>query len=243
MSDKTSAVKHFSFVIVCLTALSVTMQIAANLVSARTMPVFGHAAPLGVFFFPIVYVISDVTSDVYGYRVSRWIAWITVIMQLILVFAIRAIIYYTTPCGEFSETLDGALKMVFSSGAIIMGAGVVGAVLGGWANDIVFQIFRHKDGEAHFIKRKLWSSAFAEIVDTLVFITVAFKIGFGLPWEPVLWMYGIQFVMKYGVEVLTAPLARWCSKKIRDHEGADVFEDRNRFNLFGFEKKVKTPAV
>lgn len=242
MNDATSSKKHFSFIIVCLTALSVTMQIAANLVSARTMPVIGHQAPLGVFFFPIVYVISDVTSDVYGYRVSRWIAWITVLMQLILVFAVRAVITFTTPCGEFSQTLDGALKMVFSSGAIIMAAGIVGAVLGGWANDIVFQIFRHKDGEKGFIKRKLWSSAFAEVVDTVVFITVAFKIGFGLPWEPVLWMYGIQFVMKYGVEVLTAPLAMWFSHRIREHEGADVFEDRNRFNIFGFERKVKAVA-
>ena len=238
----TTTTKKISFIVVCLAAVSVTMQIAANLVSARTMPVIGHAAPLGVFFFPLVYVISDVTSDVYGYRISRWIAWITVLMQLVLVGSIRLVIDYTTPCGEFSQTLDGALRLVFSSGAIIVIAGIAGAVLGGWVNDIIFQLFRHKDGEGHFIKRKLWSSAGAELVDTLVFITVAFKIGFHLPWNAVLWMYGIQFVMKYGVEVLTAPIAKWLSGRIRTKEGSDVFEDRNRFNIFGFERKVKVAA-
>jgi hypothetical protein len=122
----TTTTKKISFIVVCLAAVSVTMQIAANLVSARTMPVIGHAAPLGVFFFPLVYVISDVTSDVYGYRISRWIAWITVLMQLVLVGSIRLVIDYTTPCGEFSQTLDGALRLVFSSGAIIVIAGIAG---------------------------------------------------------------------------------------------------------------------
>ena len=229
--------KQFSFVIIVLTAISITMQIAANVVSARTMEVISHGAPLGCFFFPIVYIISDITSDVYGYRVSRWIAWITVAMQLLLVGCVKLILAVTTPYGEFSETLDESLYLVFSSGATIVFAGIVGAVLGGWTNDIIFQRFRHTDGESKFIKRKLFSSAGAEIVDTFLFITIAFKIGFKMPWADVCWMYLIQFALKYAVEVLTSPIAKVASEKIRKLEGSDVFEDRNKFNIFGFEKK------
>lgn len=227
--------KKYSFVIIILAALSITMQIAANIVSARTMVVFGHDAPLGVFFFPFVYVISDITSDVYGYRASRWIAWITIAMQLFLVGLVQLIVGITVP-SQFSLELDAAIKTVFSSAFVVVVAGILGAVLGGWSNDIVFQMYRHKDGENKFIKRKLVSSFVAEVVDTFVFITVAFKIGLHFDWNSVLWMYLIQFVLKYVVEVITSPVAKVCSQYIRKIEGSEVFEDRNKFNIFGFER-------
>ena len=83
----------------------------------------------------------------------------------------------------------------------------------------------------------LLSSLGAEVVDTIVFVTVGFA--FSLPWNVVFTMYGVQFVLKYGMEVITSPIAKVCAKKLRSIEGDDVFEDRNKFNIFGFEKRVK----
>lgn len=231
-------VKRYSFIIIVLTALSVTMQIAANIISARTMAVFKWSAPLGCFFFPFVYIISDITSDVYGYRASRWIAWLTVLMQLLMVGLVEFIINITTPANSSIE-LNNALKIVFNSGFFIIVAGALGAIFGGWVNDIVFQLFRHKDGEGKFLKRKLLSSFAAEIVDTLIFITIAFKIGLHFTWDIVLPMYIVQFILKYSVEVVTSPLAKLFARIIRRYEGTDIFEDRNKFNIFGFERNKR----
>ena len=242
MIQNNDKIKRYSFVIIILSALSVTMQIAANLVSARLMligPIFGlgpFGAPLGCFFFPFVYIISDITSDVYGYRASRWIAWITVLAQLLLVGIIQAILHLTIS-PDFTLELNNALLTVFSSSIWIIIGGVFGALIGGWFNDIVFQIFRHKDGESKFIKRKVLSSAAAEAVDTLLFITIAFKIGLNMPWNVVVPMYIIQFILKYGVEIITAPIAKFFTVRLRNYEGSEVFEDRNKFDIFGFEKK------
>ena len=232
--------KRYSFWVVILASLSVTMQIAANLVSGR-LGFFGPwLAPMGVFFFPFVYIISDVTSDVYGYRVSRWIAWLTILVQLIFVGMILIVINAVKPA-PFLLNMDEALRLLIigtdgTSGMLrVMLAGVVAAVLGGWVNDIIFQLFRHNDGEGKFLKRKLISSAGAELVDTTVFITLGF---FGTPsWS--IAMYIVQFCLKYAVEIITSPIAKACSSKLRVMEGADVFEDRNKFNIFGFEKAVK----
>lgn len=235
-----SKVKRYSFIVVVLAALSVTMQIAANLVSGR-LGFFGPwLAPMGVFFFPFVYIISDVTSDVYGYRVSRWIAWLTILVQLLFVGMILIVINAVKPA-PFVLNMDEALRLLIigtdgTSGMLrVMCAGVVAAVLGGWVNDIIFQLFRHVDGEGKFLKRKLISSAGAELVDTTVFITLGF---FGTPsWS--IAMYIVQFCLKYAVEIITSPVAKACSSKLRVMEGAGVFEDRNKFNIFGFEKKAK----
>lgn len=230
--------KRYSFWVVILASLSVTMQIAANLVSGR-LGFFGPwLAPMGVFFFPFVYIISDVTSDVYGYRVSRWIAWLTVLVQLIFVGMILAVINIVKPA-PFVMNMDEALRLLIigtsgTSGMLrVMLAGVVAAVLGGWTNDIIFQLFRHKDGTEHFLRRKLLSSAGAELVDTIVFITLGFL---GTPsWS--IAMYIVQFCLKYAVEIITSPIAKGCATKLRGTESDDVFEDRNKFDIFGFEKR------
>lgn len=230
--------KRYSFWVVILAALSVTMQVAANLVSGR-LGFFGpYLAPMGVFFFPFVYIISDVTSDVYGYRVSRWIAWLTILVQLLFVGMILTVINAVRPA-PFVQNMDDALRLLIigttgTSGMLrVMVAGVIAAVLGGWVNDIIFQLFRHTDGTGHFLKRKLLSSAGAELVDTTVFITLGFL---GTPaWS--IAMYVIQFCLKYAVEVITSPVAKACAAGLRQVEGVNVFEDRNKFNIFGFEKR------
>ena len=136
-------IKRYSFIVVVLAALSVTMQIAANLISAR-LGYFGPVSwnktgPMGVFFFPFVYIISDILSDVYGYRVSRWVAWLTVLVQLLFVGMIALVLYSVKPT-PWSEESDQVMKVVmgFTAGGLgmwrTMLAGVAGAVLGGWTN-------------------------------------------------------------------------------------------------------------
>lgn len=229
--------KRYSFALVLLSIMSITVCIGANLISGR-LGFFGpYVAPMGVFFFPLIYVISDVVSDVYGYRVSRWLAWLTLGANLVFV-GMMIVVIKVIPCAPFAIDVENALLLLLigSSGTAgmirVVIAGIIGAVMGGWINDIIFQIYRSRDGVNGFIKRKLLSSAAAEAVDTLVFITIAF---IGSPaWG--LSMYVVQFILKYGVECITAPIAKKIANKVRNIEDYDIFEDRNKFNIFGFYK-------
>lgn len=226
---------RYSYVLCLITGLSVMFAVAANIVSANLkifpgLSWFG-CLPLGVFFFPFIYILSDITSDVYGYRISRYIAWTTLALQLVIALGILAITYFpTTP--DFMEDFNLSLRVIFKAAPRVTIAGAIGAVLGGWSNDIVFQVLRHKDGTGKFLKRKLFSSVVAEIVDTTIFITLAFA--FTPAWG--FKMYLGQFLMKYAVEVITSPLAKVGARKLREYEGLEVFEDRSKFNIFGFEK-------
>ena len=236
--------KRYSFWLCLITALSTLVSLMANLISGRVGFFGPYIAPMGVYFFPIIYVLSDVVSDVYGYGVSRKVAWWTNLCNLLFVGGILAVICTNTPA-PWSVDSDNALKLLLIGTDGVSGmlrvtiAGVIGAVLGGWANDIVFQIMRHRDGIEGFWKRKLASSIVAEFVDTAVFITLAFL---GTPaWG--LAMYIVQFILKYSVEVLTCPLAGLLARNLRNVEGTDVFEDRNNFNIFGMKKRTVLQEV
>lgn len=231
--------KRYSFFVSLIAVASAVLALMANLVSGR-LGYFGPwVAPMGVFFFPLIYVLSDVTSDVYGYRVSRYIAWISSLVNVIFVAGIMLVITVIKPTPWCIDS-DSALRLLMvgnsgTSGMLrVMLAGIIGALLGGWTNDIIFQIFRHRDGTHKFARRKFISSLGAEIVDTGVFITLAFfgSEGFGIM------MYVVQFVLKYLVEVVTEPLAHLLANKLRTKEPKNVFEDRNKFNIFGIEKKA-----
>lgn len=224
--------KRYTFWLCIITGLSTVFCLAANLVSGRTGFFGPWVAPMGVFFFPFIYILSDVTSDVYGYRISRWVAWWTSLSNVLFTGMCLLIITINKPA-PWSVPLDESLKMILGVTARVSIAGIIGAVLGGWTNDVIFQLFRHKDGTGKFFKRKLLSSLAAEFVDTGVFISLAF---FGTPaWG--IAMYIVQFVLKYAVEVATAPIAASFAAKLRSIEGVEVFEDRNKFNIFGFERR------
>lgn len=229
--------KRYSFYVTLIAVASGCLALMANLVSGR-LGFFGNwIAPMGVFFFPLIYVLSDVTSDVYGYRISRWIAWISALINIFFVAGILIVINAVRPAPWCMDT-DSALRSLLIGTSGVSGmlrvsiSGIIASVLGGWTNDIVFQYYRNLDGEKKFAKRKFLSSFVAEIVDTFVFITLAFSFSKG--WA--ISMYIVQFILKYGVEVVTEPLAKFLADKLRKVEGSEVFENRNKFNIFGFEK-------
>ena len=232
--------KRYSFFVTLIAVASGCLALMANLISGRLGYFGSFIAPMGVFFFPLIYVLSDVTSEVYGYRVSRWIAWISALINIFFVAGIMLVVSINKPAPWCIDT-DKSIKMLLVGTSGISGmlrvsiAGIIGSVLGGWSNDVIFQYFRHKEGERGFAKRKLLSSFAAEIVDTFTFITIGFLFTQG--WS--VQMYIVQFVLKYSVEVITEPLAKLLANALRKKEGSDVFEDRNKFNIFGFEKRVK----
>lgn len=232
--------KKYSFWLSLIVAMSTMCSLMANLICGRTGYFGPFVAGMGVFYFPIIYVLSDIVSEVYGYGVSRKVAWWTNLCNVIFVAGILLVATIVPPTPWALES-DAAIKLLLigtdgATGMIrVVVAGVIGAVLGGWANDCVFQWMKHRDGLKGFWKRKLLSSLVGEIVDTTLFITLAF---YGTPvWASL--MYFVQFGLKYTVEVLTCPLAGWLAVKLRSIEGEDVFEDRNDFNIFGIRKQQK----
>lgn len=239
-------VKNCSFIVVILAMASVIFSVAANQVSGRLGSFGPFAAPLGVFYFPCIYVISDILSEVYGYRISRWVSWITSFVNIIFIGLVLGVISIIKPV-PWCEDLNQALWLINGASFRVVVGSILGSVLAGWVNDIIFQKFKHKEGEKGFAKRKLLSSLAAEAVDTVTFITIAF-LG-TMPFSPLsdggsiytslCSLYIVQFLLKYGVEVITEPLAHLLAKKLKKLD-PDAFEDRSNFNIFGFEKKQKT---
>ena len=84
---------RYTFNVAILAGASVLMALISNIISSR-LSLFGpFAAPIGVFTFPIIYVISDIISEVYGYRISRYVANTVTISNFVFVTFISLILW------------------------------------------------------------------------------------------------------------------------------------------------------
>lgn len=49
------------------TALNITFQLISDVTAGKIIDVLSHSASITILYFPIVYIISDVITEIYGY--------------------------------------------------------------------------------------------------------------------------------------------------------------------------------
>lgn len=228
--------KRYSFVLTLLSFISVALCVVSNIIGGTVFNIGLAYISTGGILFPLIYAISDVISEVYGYRISRWNAWLSLLVSL---FVTYSILFFTQVVHhpEFNNSLVEAFATVFKSSGYVVIASIVATVIGSWVNDILFQKFKAKDGKEKFAKRKLISSAVGELFDTVIFASIAFGLSKQMSWSAIGQMIIVYYPFKYLIEVITEPIAHKVADKVREIEGDDVFEDRKNLTLFGFSKK------
>src|SRR4030065_48672 len=71
-----------------ISALFITCLIAANIVIVKQINIGPLLLPAAIIVFPLNYILSDVLTEVYGYRQARRIIWLGFFCNLIFIIAI-----------------------------------------------------------------------------------------------------------------------------------------------------------
>ena len=207
--------KNFTLLPV-LMAISTGAMLIANIIAGKQFQVFGIALPCAVVVFPVTYILSDVFSEVYGYKWSRRSAWTAFGMNLFAVAAFQMTI--ALPGVEWFTAQD-AFATVLGNTPRILIASLLSYMLGDLVNDIVFRKMKAADTKnKRFGLRAIASSFFGEFTDSLIFIPLAF-IG-TMPVTQMIAMIFIQAGTKLVLELILLPATKWCVNMAKRHEGA-----------------------
>ncbi|HJC28239.1 MAG TPA: queuosine precursor transporter [Candidatus Dietzia intestinipullorum] len=172
--------------------------------------------------FPLAYVLGDVISEVYGFRAMR-----RVVISGFAVLALAALTFTLTvqlPPAPFYEN-QAAFEAVAGVVPRFFLAGLAGYVVGELLNSYVLVWMKRRTGERSLWARVLGSTVVGQLVDTLVFCTIAapalgMVIGTGDYWNYVV----IGFVWKTLVEVLLLPVTyvviAWIKKREPTYQAA-----------------------
>lgn len=200
----------------CLTLLFVVALLVSNVITSKQVLLpFNITMTGAVIVFPITYILSDLFSEVYGYKWSRITCYMAFAANLFMVIIFSLAI--ATPAPSYWGNQE-AFVTVLGSTPRILGASLLAFVIGDLVNDRIFRRMKakHPDSIKGFGWRAIISSFFGELVDSLVFLPLAF-LG-QMPLKTLAIMTVCQVLIKTGYEVVILPVTRFVVKKVAEHE-------------------------
>ena len=208
--------KNVSTLQMSLTLFNVISLILANIMVVKSIDLFGLpqlANTCSLITFPITYVLSDVFSEVYGYKWSRITAtWAFIGTALCSSFFALMI---AMP-GNAAWTNQEALVTILGNTPQIAIASIVAFWLGDLANDKVFQALKKRNGnEKLFGVRAILSSLAGKYVDGFVFTFLGLSF---LPLETkIIMALNCPFV-QVCLETVLLPITTLVMKKVKKAE-------------------------
>ncbi len=210
-----------------IAALFVTCFITANIISVKMISLGPFIVFAGVFIFPISYIIGDVLTEVYGYRVARRVIWLGFACNLI--FVIFAWIGQIMPAASGWE-LHEAYESILSYTPRLLFASVCGYLVGEFANSYILARMKIFTRGRWLWSRTIGSTIIGEGLDTAVFATIA---TLGTPFfMPTVILS--QWLFKVVIEVAATPATYAVVGYLKRKEGVDSYDRRTNFNPLRF---------
>ena len=163
----------YSFLQLTLTVVFTVALLLSNIIVNKQISLpFGQATVGSVILFPLTYILSDVFSEVYGYRWSRVTCYIAFAMNIVMVLIFELTLFWPYPD---SFTSQDAFRTVLGSTPRITAASLIAYVAGDFVNDRVFARMKRRHSDMNgFARRAIVSSCIGELSDCLVFLPLAF---------------------------------------------------------------------
>jgi len=173
----------------------------------------------GTLLFPLVYVLGDILTEVYGFKAAKRVIWtgFAVLAFSSLVFFILKILP-----GESSweaETGSAAYDAVLggmSSGGIVL-ASLAGYLVGELSNSASFSKIKFLMNGRRLWFRAMVSSLVGELLDSLIFVFIACLMGvFG--WNLFLSLALTNYILKCLIEALVLPITYTAVRLLKKSE-------------------------
>lgn len=201
-----------------LTVISVSFYLASNVITGRQLQLpFGLTSAGGLLIFPVTYILSDVFSEIYGYKWSRFTNWISFAVQAVVMAIFLTTIRFPAPV--WYQNTEAFNAVLGNTPRILLGS-FSAFILGDWANDIVFEKMKekHQSELKGFSFRAILSSLVGEVVDSLIFFPIAFA--GSTPLNGLLNMMATSVLMKVGYEIIILPITNIVVRKVKKYEDA-----------------------
>lgn len=154
-----------------LTAIFVGGLIGANTLGSKVTTIFGIAVSVGIFAYPLTFMITDAVAEVFGKKKAKQIVWAALIAQ-VFVLLLTYISIKLPPASryhlneEYVKVFSGSLRMIIAS----LIAFIISQTHDIWA----FEFWKNKLKGKHLWFRNNASTFVSQAIDTLLFMFIAF---------------------------------------------------------------------
>ena len=215
-----------------VTALFVAVLLISNVASTKIVDLWFFTFDGGTLLFPLSYIFGDILTEVYGYGRSRKVIWLGFASALLM--SLVFILVGKMPSARGWENQEAYEKILGLTPRIVL-ASLAAYFSGEFSNSFVLAKMKILTRGRHLWMRTIGSTLVGELVDTLLFVMIAFggTLSVGLLWTVVI----SNYVFKTAVEALFTPLTYWIVRVLKRAEGADYYDLHTNFSPFYFRNR------
>lgn len=225
MMEKANSFKHLD----TITAFFVAVLLISNVTSTKILDLGWFQFDGGTLLFPLSYIFGDILTEVYGFRRSRKVIWLGFGCAL-LMSATLMTVGALPPAADWGN--QEAYDKILGLTPRIVLASLVAYFCGEFSNAVLLAKMKVWTRGRRLWMRTIGSTLAGELVDTLLFVTIAFA--GELPPNLLAAIIISNYIFKCGVEILFTPVTYKAVAWLKRAEGVDYYDVRTRFNPFRF---------
>ena len=231
---------RFSGNFIIIIALFITVLILSNIIAVKpiqllTLPFefLGSTSvilPASIIIFPISYIVGDVLTEVYGFRIARGVIWLGFGANLLVVIGLW--ITGLIPAAVFWEN-QGAYDTILGQIPWILLASFVAYLIGEFSNSTILALLKYKMQSRYLWVRTIGSTVVGQGLDSFIFIYIAFGVGGDWSGTSLFAAAVAQWITKIVYETLATPLTYLVVGYMKRKDQIDVTDVPSSFNPLG----------
>lgn len=212
-----------------MAALFVTLLITSNIIAVKIIEVGGRILPAAIVLFPITYILGDILTEVYGFRMARRVIWLGFLCNVVAVagFWVGGLL----PAAGFWTGQD-AYQAILGYTPRLLAASFSGYLIGEFANSMVLSRLKIVTRGRYLWTRTIGSTLIGQGLDSVIFITVAFA--GTLAEANLVELIVTQWLVKVLYETAATPLTYAAVTYVKRHEGVDTYDQQVSLNPLAF---------
>ena len=201
--------RHFDI----LLALFVAILLISNIAATKLLAIGPFIMDGGAILFPLTYIIGDVLAEVYGLKAAKRAIWTAFGVSALAALTFLAVQYLP---GAPEYTNQAAFEAVLGFVPQIVIASLAAFLCGQFMNAYVLVKMKEKWGDKNLWARLLGSTIAGQLVDTIIFCTIAFY-GVITGWSFANYvLVGVAY--KVAMEIILLPVTYRVIALVKRHE-------------------------
>jgi len=203
---------------VFLAGLFITNAVTAELISNKLIEIplsfdlFGNqfgpfVTIVGILPWPVVFLLTDLLNEFYGYKAVRKLSWITAILIaycFLVVGLSMDIPAVEIPGSNLSD--DAAFNKVFGQAQMVIVGSICAFLVSQILDASLFSWIKSKTGERFIWLRSTGSTLVSQLIDSYIVLYIGFVLPGTLSFNDFMAIAPTNYVLKIVIAILLTPL-------------------------------------
>ena len=215
---KTYSFNRGQWLFVFLAGLFITNAVTAELISNKLIEIplvfdaFGteigpFVTIVGILPWPVVFLLTDLLNEFYGYKAVRKLSWITAILIaycFLIVGLSMEIPAVNIPGSNLSD--DSAYNKVFGQAQMVIVGSICAFLVSQLLDASLFSWIKSKTGDRFIWLRSTGSTLVSQLIDSYIVLYIGFVLPGSLSFVDFMSIAPTNYVLKIMIAILLTPL-------------------------------------